>query len=89
MAISIRSLGIKINVLQYLLIPQIAEHKKAAELAAQVMLLVSCLALSANEGAGWLHFDLAAAYNADDSSLWAAGATGLGIATIADLIAKH
>jgi len=43
----------------------------------------------ANEGAGWLHFDLAAAYNADDSSLWAAGATGLGIATIADLIAKH
>ena len=42
-----------------------------------------------NEGAGWLHFDLAAAYNADDSSLWAAGATGLGIATIADLISQH
>ena len=42
-----------------------------------------------NEGAGWLHFDLAAAYNAEDSSLWAAGATGLGIATIADLISKH
>ncbi|SEL20290.1 aminopeptidase B. Metallo peptidase. MEROPS family M17 [Colwellia chukchiensis] len=39
-----------------------------------------------NEGAGWLHFDLAAAYNADATSLWAAGATGLGIATIADLI---
>lgn len=41
-----------------------------------------------NDGAGWLHFDLAAAYNAGESSLWAAGATGLGIATIADLIAK-
>ena len=40
-----------------------------------------------NDGAGWLHFDLAAAYNAGESSLWAAGATGLGIATIADLIA--
>ena len=40
-----------------------------------------------NNGAGWLHFDLAAAYNAGESSLWAAGATGLGIATIADLIA--
>lgn len=39
-----------------------------------------------NDGAGWLHFDLAAAYNAGDSSMWAAGATGLGIATIAELI---
>lgn len=41
-----------------------------------------------NEGAGWLHFDLAAAYNAGESSLWAAGATGLGIATIAELISN-
>ena len=39
-----------------------------------------------NNGAGWLHFDLSAAYNASDSGLWAAGATGLGIATIAQLI---
>jgi PepB aminopeptidase len=42
-----------------------------------------------NEGAGWLHFDLAAAYNGAESGLWAAGATGLGIATIADLISDH
>ena len=41
-----------------------------------------------NEGAGWLHFDLADAYNGTESGLWAAGATGLGIATIADLISK-
>lgn len=42
-----------------------------------------------NEGAGWLHFDLAGAYNGAESDLWAVGATGLGIATIADLITKH
>ena len=41
-----------------------------------------------NDGAGWLHFDLAGAYNGSESGLWAAGATGLGIATIADLISK-
>ena len=41
-----------------------------------------------NDGAGWLHFDLAGAYNGNESGLWAAGATGLGIATIADLISK-
>ncbi len=41
-----------------------------------------------NNGAGWLHFDLAGAYNGSESGLWAAGATGLGIATIADLITK-
>lgn len=39
-----------------------------------------------NNGAGWLHFDLAAAYNGQSNSLWAAGATGQGIATIAALI---
>ncbi len=43
----------------------------------------------ANDGAGWLHFDLAGAYNGTESGLWAAGATGLGIATIADLISNH
>jgi PepB aminopeptidase len=39
-----------------------------------------------NDGAGWLHFDLAAAYNGNSTSLWGAGGTGLGIATIAELI---
>ncbi len=39
-----------------------------------------------NEGAGWLHFDLAGAYNGNATGLWAAGGTGLGIATIAELI---
>ncbi|WDD98227.1 aminopeptidase PepB [Thalassomonas actiniarum] len=40
----------------------------------------------ANEGKGWLHMDLAAAYNGSANSLWAAGGTGQGIATIAALI---
>jgi PepB aminopeptidase len=39
-----------------------------------------------NEGAGWLHFDLAGAYNGNGTGLWGAGGTGLGIATIAKLI---
>lgn len=39
-----------------------------------------------NEGQGWLHFDLSAAYNGNSNALWAAGATGLGIATIANLL---
>ena len=39
-----------------------------------------------NDGSGWLHFDLAAAYNGSSNSFWAAGGTGLGIATIAELI---
>jgi PepB aminopeptidase len=39
-----------------------------------------------NDGKGWLHFDLSAAYNGSSSGLWAAGATGLGIATIANLL---
>ncbi|MEW6990373.1 aminopeptidase PepB [Colwelliaceae bacterium 6441] len=39
-----------------------------------------------NNGKGWLHFDLSAAYNSSDDGSWAAGATGLGIATIADLL---
>ncbi|GAB2905905.1 aminopeptidase PepB [Rheinheimera gaetbuli] len=33
-------------------------------------------------GAGWLHFDLAAAYNSSNTAYWAAGATGQGIRTI-------
>jgi len=39
-----------------------------------------------NDGAGWLHFDLAAAYNGNGTGFWGAGGTGLGIATIAELI---
>ncbi|GHF00505.1 aminopeptidase PepB [Thalassotalea profundi] len=35
---------------------------------------------------GWLHFDLAAAYNGSANDQWAAGATGLSIATIANLL---
>lgn len=36
-----------------------------------------------NEGKGWLHFDLAAAFNGSANACWAAGATGQGIRTIA------
>ena len=39
-----------------------------------------------NDGKGWIHLDLAAAYNGNGNSLWAAGATGISIATIADLL---
>lgn len=35
-----------------------------------------------NEGKGWLHFDLAAAFNNSANAYWAAGATGQGIRTI-------
>ena len=35
-----------------------------------------------DNGRGWLHFDLAAAYNGSANAYWAAGATGLGIRTI-------
>lgn len=35
---------------------------------------------------GWLHFDLAASYHGNANSLWAAGGTGLGISTIAELL---
>ena len=41
-----------------------------------------------NEGKGWLHFDIAAAYNGKANELWAAGATGLSIETIAKLISE-
>jgi len=39
-----------------------------------------------NEGKGWLHFDLAADYNSNANAMWAAGATGQGIATIAEIL---
>lgn len=34
------------------------------------------------DGKGWLHFDLAAAFNSSSNSYWSAGATGMGIRTI-------
>jgi PepB aminopeptidase len=39
-----------------------------------------------NEGKGWIHFDLAAAFNTGASSVAPAGATATGIKTIAKLI---
>ena len=39
-----------------------------------------------NEGKGWLHMDLAAAYNGSANSLWGAGGTGQGIETVAALL---
>jgi len=41
------------------------------------------------DGKGWLHFDLAADYNSTANALWAAGATGQGIATIAKILTSH
>lgn len=41
-----------------------------------------------NQGKGWLHMDLAGAYNGSANGLWAAGGTGQGIATIAKLITQ-
>jgi len=39
-----------------------------------------------NNGKGWLHFDLASIYHSNANSMWAAGATCEGIATIAALL---
>ena len=36
-----------------------------------------------NDGKGWLHFDLSASFHAADTSLYAGGASGLGVRTIA------
>lgn len=38
---------------------------------------------------GWVHMDIAAAYNGSANSQWAAGATGLSIATIAELLSER
>lgn len=40
----------------------------------------------AEDGKGWLHFDLAAAFNNSANAFWAAGATGQGIRTISALL---
>jgi len=39
-----------------------------------------------NEGKGWLHFDLASCFQTSGTSKWSAGATGLGIETIAAVL---
>lgn len=41
------------------------------------------LRFAPNEGKGWLHFDLAGAYQKGNTSMWPAGATALGVRTIA------
>lgn len=40
-------------------------------------------------GKGWLHFDLAAAFNSSNTGLWAAGATGMGIRAIAETLRQE
>ncbi|MDP4527806.1 aminopeptidase PepB [Alkalimonas delamerensis] len=40
-------------------------------------------------GKGWLHFDLAAAFNSSNGPLWAAGATGMGIRAIAETLRQE
>lgn len=42
-----------------------------------------------NGGQGWLHFDLAAVFQDNGNAMWAAGATGLGIQTIAQLLLEQ
>ncbi|TRW48167.1 aminopeptidase PepB [Aliidiomarina halalkaliphila] len=44
------------------------------------------LRFAPNNGAGWTHFDLAGAYQTQANALWAAGATGLGIRSIARMM---
>lgn len=44
------------------------------------------LRFAPNKGQGWVHFDLAGAYQNNANGLWAAGATGLGIRNIAALL---
>lgn len=44
------------------------------------------LRFAPNNGQGWLHFDLAGAYQKQADPMWAAGATGLGVRTIAKIL---
>ena len=41
-----------------------------------------------NQGKGWLHCDLAGAYHGNGNAMWAAGATGTGVAMITELLMK-
>ena len=42
-----------------------------------------------NDGKGWIHFDLAAVFQDNGNAIWCAGATGLGIETIAQLLLEQ
>ncbi|PHR63661.1 aminopeptidase PepB [Pseudidiomarina marina] len=46
------------------------------------------LRFAPNDGAGWLHFDIAGAYNGSANAMWPAGATALGFRTIAATLLK-
>ncbi|RUO47412.1 aminopeptidase PepB [Pseudidiomarina donghaiensis] len=46
------------------------------------------LRFAPNEGAGWLHFDIAGAYHGSANALWPTGATALGFRTIAASLLK-
>lgn len=42
-----------------------------------------------NQGKGWLHFDIAACFQNSGTAHWAAGATGVGIETIAQILLQE
>jgi len=42
-----------------------------------------------NDGNGWLHFDLSGSFHAADTSLYAGGASGLGVRTIARILLEE
>lgn len=46
------------------------------------------LRFAPNDGAGWLHFDIAGAYHGSANALWPTGATALGFRTIAASLLK-
>ena len=46
------------------------------------------LKFAPNEGKGWLHFDLAGAYQKTATPLWPAGATAMGVRTIAATLTR-
>lgn len=46
------------------------------------------LRFAPNEGQGWLHFDLAGAFQKSATSMWPAGATAMGVRTIAATLAR-
>ncbi|MDP2561483.1 aminopeptidase PepB [Psychrobium sp. 1_MG-2023] len=42
-----------------------------------------------NDGKGWLHFDIAACFQTSGTAKWSAGATGVGIETIAQILLQE
>ena len=46
------------------------------------------LRFAPNDGQGWLHFDLAGAFQKSATSMWPAGATAMGVRTIAATLAR-